>query len=340
MQTFLESMSLGGELSADSAATLMELMLSPQADPELVGAVLVALQSRAPTATVLTGFAKYLMSRSIRVKLSESCQGAIDVCGTGGDGHSTFNISTAVAFVVASTGLACAKHGNRAVSSKCGSFDVLEALGVGFANTAIEAERCLAKHKLTFMYAPSFHPSFGVLSPIRKSLGIRTILNAMGPLLNPARVSGQLIGVYSSDLLKPMAEALSSLGVKRAMVVCGDDGADEISLCSGTKVAEVDGSVVTISKITPEDAGLERCEAGALAGGDARYNADVISSIFTGKLGAPRDIVLLNAAASLMIGGRANNLRQGVAMAAEAIDSGKTRFLLRQMQQEHTVSSR
>jgi anthranilate phosphoribosyltransferase len=336
-------------MSEKEAEQLMDEILGGALDPVQIGALLIALNDQPQPASALVGFVRSLRKVGLTVEIStetpveistetpvEIPTGTpvvIDVCGTGGDGLGSFNVSTCVAFVAASADLAVAKHGNRAVSSQCGSFDVLEALGVNFAQTPAEAAEDLAKNFLTFMFAPAFQPALRKLAPIRKALGIRTILNCLGPMLNPAKVSRQLIGVYSKDLLIPMAEALGELGTQEALVVIGEDGTDEVSLCAPTRMAHLQDGRVTLSRIEPEDFGLEKVNPSSIIGGSKAQNAQILLKIMEGKRGPPREIVLLNSGAALMVGGQAQNISEGISLATRSLDSGQARSLLQAMQE-------
>jgi anthranilate phosphoribosyltransferase len=326
MKNSLKLLIKGEPLTLDEAQFLMDSVISGEMTPEQIGFFLAAYEFRIPTGIELAGFAQALLDKSLSIGLDEDS--LVDVCGTGGDGLSMFNVSTCVAFVVAASGMKVAKHGNRAVSSRCGSFDVLEALDFPIAHNGNEARDSIKNHGITFLFAPSFHPVLGVLSTIRRNLGIRTILNALGPLLNPAGVKRQLIGVYSPKLLVPMAEALAILGGEEAMIVHGKDGSDEISLTSPTLVAHLKAGVVTQYKITPEQFGMKPSSIEDLAGGEAEENAKILVQVLEGHLGPHRDITLLNAGAALLVGGKVKTFEEGIKLAADAIDSGRALKLI------------
>jgi anthranilate phosphoribosyltransferase len=334
MNQLLNALIKGQTLSSHDAETVITAMISGDVRAEQIGAFLVALQFRPPSGDVLAGFVRGFRRHQTSVGVDESTANLIvDVCGTGGDGHGTFNISTTVAFVAAGAGQLVAKHGNRAVSSQCGSFDVLEALGVPFADTPAEALRSIQSYGLAFLFAPTYHPKFREFSQIRKSLGIRTVFNVLGPLLNPAGVKRQLIGVYSRDLVEPMAQALRVLGTTEAMVVCGDDGSDEISLCSATHVAHLKNGEIHSFQMNPEEFGFKIADSESLKGGDAKYNARVMLRVLEGELGPRRDVVVMNAAAALVVGGRCANLQAGIKQAQHAIDSGRALRILENMRE-------
>jgi anthranilate phosphoribosyltransferase len=246
---------------------------------------------------------------------------AIDLCGTGGDGQHTLNISTACSFIVAACGIPVAKHGNRNMSSKSGAADVLEALGVKIDLEPSGASRCLREAGLCFLFAQKYHPAMARVAPVRKELGFRTIFNLLGPLSNPARVRRQLIGVFAPEWVAPLATALAQLGTELAWVVHGG-GMDELTTTGTTKIAVLEGGKVTTKEITPEDVGLPRAVMSDIVGGSAAENAAAMRDLFAGKKGPYRDIVLLNAAASLIVGGKCEVLKDGIALAAETIDSG------------------
>lgn len=326
MKKMMQILVKGNPLNLEEAQKLMELIISDEVAPEQVGFFLATYEFRAPTGAELAGFAKALLEKSLRVNLEED--NLVDVCGTGGDGLGMFNVSTCVAFVVAASGVKVAKHGNRAVSSRCGSFDVLEALEFSISHNGAQAKKSIDDQGLAFLFAPSFHPVLGVLSTIRRNLGVRTILNALGPLLNPAGVKRQLIGVYSPKLLKPMADALHILGAKEAMIVHGEDGSDELSLTAKTYVAHLKDGIVNEYIINPQELGLDYGEIEDLAGGEAQENAHILRDVLSGKRGAPRDITLLNASAALLVGGKVKSLEEGILLAGEAIDSGRALKLI------------
>ena len=328
----LRILTSGRDLSSEMAQVIMGALIDGQAQPEQIGALLATLHFRPPTGAALAGFVRALKKSSATIRLPDAIsERAVDVCGTGGDGGGTFNVSTAVAFVVAAAGQPVAKHGNRAVSSRCGSFDVLEALRVPFADNAGEANELLKRHKLAFLYAPSFHPALRKVANVRQLLGMRTVFNALGPLLNPAGVRRQLVGVYSANLVEPVAHALAELGSHEVMVVHGDDGADEISLCSATKVAHLKNGMVRVFQVTPEEFGFTRVQNSGLQGGDVEENTRILVRIFEGEAGPKQDIVLLNAGAALMVGGQVRTIRDGVELARATLQSGYALKLLNQM---------
>jgi anthranilate phosphoribosyltransferase len=293
--------------------------------PEAIKTALVEMADRGETADEIVAAARAMRARMITVPAPDN---AIDVCGTGGDGSHSLNISTATALVVAACDIPMAKHGNRAASSKSGAADTLEALGLDLAKAADNGAKNLREIGIAFFFAPNHHPALGPLAPIRKDIGRRTIFNLLGPLCNPARVRRQLIGVASPDLVETYAKAAAQLGYDKAMIVSGEEGLDELSISGPSKVALVDGDTITISRITPEDVGLERHPAEAIKGGDAEYNAAALRQLLLGEKSAYRDAVLLNSAAALMVAGEVDNWEAGVEEATEALDKGLAKALL------------
>jgi anthranilate phosphoribosyltransferase len=255
-------------------------------------------------------------------------EGAIDVCGTGGDGHHTLNVSTAVSLVVAACGVPVAKHGNRAASSKAGAADTLEALGLNLANAGARAETTLNEIGIAFLFAQAHHPALKHIAPIRRKLGSRTIFNLMGPLANPANVQRQLVGIARPAYVPIYAEAIRRLGTARSFVISGDEGLDELSLAGGNEVADVRHDAVAMRRVTPADAGLPEYPVDAIKGGDPAYNAAALDRLLMGEHGAYRDAVLMNAAGALMVAGEVNDWREGAEEAAEAIDKGLAKGLL------------
>ena len=290
-----------------------------------IEAFLVALSARGETAPEIAGAARALRARLIPI---EAPEGAIDVCGTGGDGHHTLNVSTAVSLVVAACGVPVAKHGNRAASSKAGAADTLEALGLDMDAAGRTAEKTLAAIGICFLFAKNHHPAMARIQPIRVRIGQRTIFNLMGPLSNPAGVTSQLIGIARPAYVPIYAGALASLGTGRSLIVSGDEGLDELSLAGGNEVAVVTGSGFTMERVDAGAAGLAHAPVEAIRGGDAAYNAAALKALLMGAPGPYRDAVLLNAAGALLVAGRGAGWRDRAAMAAEALDSGRAKALL------------
>ncbi len=311
----------GGALGRAQARAAMNALIGGKVTDAQAGAFLAALRVRGETVPELVGFAEAMRARAVTVKPKR--RPLIDTCGTGGDGSGTFNISTTVAFIAAGAGAAVAKHGNRAVSSRSGSADVLEALGVRTNASAKLAAECVDVAGVGFLFAPSHHPATAKVAPIRRQLGTRTVFNLIGPLSNPAGVKRQLLGVYSTSLVLPLAEALKALGSEEVMVVSSRDGLDELSLSAPTVVAHLRGGRITVSEIKPESLGLKRRPLKALAGGDANKNAWITRAVLFGESGPAREVCLLNAAAALRVAGLARDWKEGLALAADSIDSGR-----------------
>lgn len=313
-------------LDAQEAAAAFAAILDGTVPDEAIGPFLLALSDRGETADEIAAAAQEMRCRMIPVRAPA---GAIDVCGTGGDGHHTLNVSTAVSLVVAACDVPVAKHGNRAASSKAGAADTLEALGLDLDRLADNAERSLADIGIGFLFAQKHHPALARIAPIRRALGKRTIFNLMGPLANPAGVDRQLVGIARPAYVPIYAEALVLLGTQRAMVVSGDEGLDELSLAGGNDVAEVTaGGIVAMRRVTPQDAGLPVHPVEAIRGGDPAYNAAALRRLLQGEHGPYRDAVLLNAAAALIVAGEVDSLADGVEEAAEALDKGLANALL------------
>lgn len=297
-----------------------------QAGPASIAALLVALRTRGETVGEIVAAARALRGRAVMAPCP--VPGAIDTCGTGGDGAGTFNVSTAAAFVVAGAGVAVAKHGNRAASSRAGSSDVLEALGVRIEVPVERSARILAEVGIAFFFAPQAHPAMRYVAPVRRELGIRTLMNCLGPLLNPVGVRHQLVGVYAEDLVLPLARALGALGAERALVVHGSDGLDELTTTGPSSAALFQRGEVTTLSVDPDDLGIEPPPAAALEGGDAGQNAKILRAVLDGERGPRRDIVVLNAAAALFVAGRVGSLAEGLAPARQSLDSGAARSRL------------
>ncbi len=309
----------GERLAAAEAASAFAAMMRGSVSEMRMAAFLTALAVRGPSVAEIAGAARAMRAAMTKV---EAPRNAIDVCGTGGDGAGTLNVSTATAFVVAACGVPVAKHGNRAMSSRTVAADVLETLGVPINIDADSARKSLVKPGFAFLFAPSYHPAMKNVGPVRRDLGFRTVFNLLGPICNPAGVRRQLIGIYAREWLEPVAHVLADLGTEKAWIVHGSDGLDEMSTTGPTRVAMLDDGKVTVRDIAPEDAGIPRAALAALKGGTANDNARAIRELLGGAKSAFRDIVLLNSAAALVVAGGASNLRDGVARAAEAIDSG------------------
>jgi anthranilate phosphoribosyltransferase len=315
----------GKTLSQREAAEAFELMMSGAATPAQIGGLLMALRVRGETVDEIAGAARAMRAKVVPVRAPD---GAIDTCGTGGDGKGTFNISTCAAFVVAGAGVPVAKHGNRAISSRSGSADVLTALGVNIDASPETISACIFGCGLGFMFAPAHHAAMRHVAQARSELGTRTIFNLLGPLANPAGTKFQIIGVFAKEWVEPIAHVLGLLGAERAWVVHGSDGLDELTTAGISDVAAIDGGRVSTFRISPRNAGIPEAKPQDLIGGDAVENAAHIRAVLGGLKGAYRDIVLLNAAAALLVAGKAKTLREGVALAADSIGSGKAMGVL------------
>jgi len=310
----------GRSLTMEQAAVVMEEIMAGEATPAQFGAFVTALRLKGETVEEIAGMARVMRERAIPVVVSEP---VVDTCGTGGDGSYSFNISTAAAFVVAGAGLKVAKHGNRSMSSVCGSADVMEALGVRIDLGAEQVQKCLEEVGIGFMFAPNFHPAMKYATAPRREIGIRTVFNILGPLTNPAGAKAQVLGVAEGSLTMKMAQVLELLGCHHALVVHGEDGLDEITLGGRTTVWELKEGIIKSYSLTPEELGFRRAARESLRGGSAQDNAELLRRVLEGEKGPRRDIVLLNSAAALVAGDRAQNLKQGVQVATETVDSGK-----------------
>jgi anthranilate phosphoribosyltransferase len=318
----------GASLSREEAARGFDTMMSGEATPSQMGGLLMALRVRGETVEEITGAVTAMREKMLRVKAPPD---AIDVVGTGGDASGSYNISTCAAFIVAGAGVPVAKHGNRALSSRSGAADVLGALGVNIDLAADRVARCIDQAGIGFMFAPAHHPAMKNVGPTRVELGTRTIFNLLGPLSNPAGVKRQMVGVFSRQWIEPLAQVLKNLGSEVVWVVHGSDGLDEITTSGPTHVAALENGAVRTFEITPEEVGLPRVRPEALRGGDAKANAQALADVLKGKPGAFRDVALLNAAAGLMVAGRAKELKAAVALAAQSVDSGEAASRLQRL---------
>ncbi len=325
------------DLSRLEAAAAMESIMSGAATNAQIAAFLTALRMKGETVEELIGFAQVMRQKAVRIRTHVDEVAAltgtdremlIDTCGTGGDATGTFNVSTATAFVVAGSGLRVAKHGNRSVSSLCGSADVVETLGISLDLTPTKVARCVDEIGIGFLYAPLLHTAMKHVMAARREMGVRTVFNMLGPLTNPAGANAQVIGVYSAALTEPLARVLAELGTVRAFVVHGADNLDEISNTGESRVSEVREGMARTFTVRPEDFGMERASINDLRGGDREENARIIRAILDGEPGPRRDIVLMNAAAALVVGLKARDLKEGVALAERSIDAGKARAKL------------
>ncbi len=331
------------DLSETEMIEVMDQVMSGEATASQVAAFITALRMKGETVGEITGAARVMRNRVTPIRVGSSVldldrddvnldlESILDTCGTGGSGTNTFNVSTTVAFVVSACGVKVAKHGNRSVSSCCGSADVLEALGVNLDVTPGAVEKCINEIGIGFLFAPALHGAMKHAIGPRREIGIRTIFNILGPLTNPASASCQVLGVYREELVEKLGHVLKNLGCRRGFVVHGMDGMDEVTLTTETRVAEVDQQGVSIRTFTPEELGMARCRMEELRGGDAIQNAAIVRGILEGEKGPKRDIVLVNAAFGLVAAGRAATLPDGLAKAAEAIDSGRAKGQLEKL---------
>jgi anthranilate phosphoribosyltransferase len=319
-KALIAKVATGTSLSREEAAGAFDRMMSGDATPSQMGGLLMALRVRGETVDEITGAVTTMRAKMLRVKAPPN---AVDVVGTGGDASGSFNISTCAAFIVAGAGVPVAKHGNRALSSKSGAADVLQALGVNIELDANRVGICIRDAGIGFMFAPAHHPAMKNVGPTRVELGTRTIFNLLGPLSNPASVKRQMIGTFSKQWVEPMAQVLKNLGSESIWVVHGSDGLDEITTAGPTSVAALENGKIRTFEVTPEDAGLSRSKPEMLRGGDAEQNAKALLDVLKGKLGAFRDVAILNAAAALIVAGKAKDLKEGVALAAKSIETAE-----------------
>ena len=336
-------------LNRAEARDVMSEVLAGKCTDAQIAALLVALRMKGETVEEIVGFAEAIRAAAAplpivpaealavtgtgREALAEECENdsLIDTSGTGGDASGTFNISTATALVTAGAGVRVAKHGNRSISSKCGSADVIEALGINIQLSPERSAQCLREIGICFLFAPNLHPAMKQVQGVRRELKMRTMFNLLGPLTNPARASGQVVGVYSLDLVEKLAEALSMLRLRRALVVHGLDGLDEITITGKTRIAEAREGLVRSYEVEPEEFGMQPATLLEIAGGDALENAEIISAVLGGEKSARRDVVLLNTAAALVAAGRAEHIGNAIPLAAKSIDSGAAAGKLRQL---------
>ncbi len=325
----LQRLVAGEKLSQDAAARAFSLLMAGDVSPVRMAAFLTALTVREATTEEIAGAARAMRCAMRKI---DTPADAIDLCGTGGDGHGTLNVSTAAAFVVAACGVPVAKHGNRNMSSRTGAADVLEALGVRIDLEPAAAERCLHEAGICFLFAQTYHPAMKHVAPVRRELGFRTIFNLLGPLSNPGGVRRQLLGVFSRDWVVPVAQVLQKLGAEKAWVVHGSDGLDEMTITGASHVAVLENEKISSFTVVPQDVGLEHASLAALKGGIPDDNADAIRKLLAGAKGAFRDIVLLNAAAALIVADKAHDLKEGIALAEKAIDSGRAANVLARLE--------
>ncbi|MBR1120723.1 anthranilate phosphoribosyltransferase [Bradyrhizobium lablabi] len=328
LKSIIGKVATGATLSRDEAAAAFDAMMSGEATPSQMGGLLMALRVRGETVEEITGAVSAMRGKMLRVTAPAD---AVDVVGTGGDGSGSVNVSTCASFIVAGAGVPVAKHGNRALSSRSGAADVLSSLGVKIDLTPEKVGDCVQEAGIGFMFAPAHHPAMKNVGPTRVELATRTIFNLLGPLSNPAGVKRQMVGVFSKQWVLPLAQVLKNLGAQAVWVVHGSDGLDEITLTGPTSVAALENGSIRSFEVTPEEAGLPIAPAGALRGGDADANAAALRSVLEGKPSAYRDVALLNAAAALIVAGRASNLKEGVAIGTKSLDSGAAAARLKQL---------
>ena len=320
MENYIQKLRDRKDLSESEIQSVMRLIISGEAAQDAVGEFLLALNAKRPTIDEITGAAKILRQFSLQVKTKH--QVILDTCGTGGDKKGTFNISTVAAFVVAGAGVVLAKHGNRSVSSKCGSADVLEALGVNLNVEQQHLGECLDKIGMAFLFAQKLHPAMKNVAPIRKSLGVETIFNILGPLLNPARATHQMMGVYNRDYVEPLANVLKNLGLRRALVVHGSDGLDEVTTTGPTFISQYNGRDIESYTLDPAESGFSLASDEDLKGGDLAQNTAIVLDILKGARGPKRDIVILNAACALYCAEKVRAIFEGIELAEHSLDSG------------------
>jgi anthranilate phosphoribosyltransferase len=333
----------GKDLTEQEMEKAMDEIMSGEATPAQIGAFITGLRMKGETVDEITGAARTMRAKATKIKVSREIvnidrddiniedETILDIVGTGGDGTRTFNVSTTTAFVAAGAGITVAKHGNRAVSSMCGSADVLENLGVNLNITTKDVERCVKDIGIGFLFAPLFHGAMKHAAAPRREIGIRSIFNLLGPVTNPAGASVLVLGVYELDLTDKIAQVLNKLGTKEAFVVCGEGTFDEISICGPTRISHLKNGEVHTFHMTPEDYGFKRAVLEAIVGGNAEENANIVRNILEGEKGPRRDMVLLNAAAAFVAAGRAGDFKEGIRTAEESIDSGRAREKLKRL---------
>ncbi len=327
LKTHIQAVVEGETLTRDEARRAMEIIMNGEASPAQIGSFLMGLRMRGETDDELAGFAEVMRAKAVHVPLDVDGP-VVDTCGTGGDGAHTFNISTTAAFVVAGAGVKVAKHGNRAATSRCGSADVLEGLGVRIELAPEQVAESIERVGIGFMYAPAFHPAMRFAGPVRREIGVRTVFNLLGPITNPAGAQHQVIGVPTIEAASRLARVLGLLGSRHALVVHAHEGLDEIGVAGGTTIAEMlmrESAWVTTYDVTPEQYGFERRERNAVRGGSVADNVEIVNAVLSGERGAHRDIVLLNAGAALYAADIVPNIATGIQVATESIDSGAAR---------------
>jgi anthranilate phosphoribosyltransferase len=328
LKSIIAKVATGATLTREESAAAFDSLMSGEATPSQMGGLLMALRVRGETVEEITGAVSAMRAKMLRVTAPTD---AVDIVGTGGDGSGSVNVSTCASFIVAGTGVPVAKHGNRALSSRSGAADVLAALGVKIDLKPEQVGRCVKEAGIGFMFAPSHHPAMKNVGPTRTELATRTIFNLLGPLSNPAGVKRQMVGVFSRQWVQPLAQVLKNLGAESVWVVHGSDGLDEITLTGPTFVAALENGNIRSFEVTPEEAGLGRAGGEGLKGGDANANAVALQGVLDGKPSAYRDVALLNAAAALVVAGKAKTLKDGVALGTKSLDSGAAAAKLKQL---------
>jgi anthranilate phosphoribosyltransferase len=328
LKSIIGKVATGATLTREESAAAFDSLMSGEATPSQMGGLLMALRVRGETVEEITGAVSAMRAKMLRVIAPTD---AVDIVGTGGDGSGSVNVSTCASFIVAGTGVPVAKHGNRALSSRSGAADVLAALGVKIDLKPEQVGRCVKEAGIGFMFAPSHHPAMKNVGPTRTELATRTIFNLLGPLSNPAGVKRQMVGVFSRQWVQPLAQVLKNLGAESVWVVHGSDGLDEITLTGPTFVAALENGNIRSFEVTPEEAGLGRAGGDSLKGGDANANAVALQGVLDGKPGAYRDVALLNAAAALVVAGKAKTLKDGVALGTKSLDGGTAATKLKQL---------
>jgi len=328
LKSIIGKVATGATLTREEAVAAFDSMMSGEATPSQMGGLLMALRVRGETVEEITGAVSAMRSKMLRVSAPAD---AVDIVGTGGDGSGSVNVSTCASFIVAGAGVPVAKHGNRALSSRSGAADVLASLGVRIDLKPDQVGRCVREAGIGFMFAPAHHPAMKNVGPTRVELATRTIFNLLGPLSNPAGVKRQMVGVFSRQWVKPIAQVLRNLGAESVWVVHGSDGLDEITLTGPTFVAALEKAEIRSFEVTPEEAGLPRCGSEALKGGDAAANAVALQSVLDGMPSPYRDVALFNAAAALIVSGRANTLKEAVAIGEKSLDSGAAAARLKKL---------
>ncbi len=328
LKSIISKVATGATLSRDEAASAFDRMMSGEATPSQLGGLLMALRVRGETIDEITGAVLAMRAKMLKVKAPAD---AIDVVGTGGDGSGSVNVSTCAALIAAGAGVPVAKHGNRALSSRSGAADVLAALGVKIDLSPEQVSRCVTEAGIGFMFAPAHHPAMKNVNPTRVELATRTIFNLLGPLSNPAGVTRQMVGVFSRQWVQPLAQVLKNLGSKSVWVVHGSDGLDEITLTGPTFVAALENGAIRSFEVSPEDVGLQRVSGDALKGGDAAANAIALRNVLAGQPSPYRDVALLNAAAALIVAGRARDIKEGMALGIRSLDEGAAAERLKQL---------